>query len=539
MEYWLYLIFAGAVVVSMAAFMARTKTTYQPALAHDSVLKMLKSLNYRPGEGVCHGFSMMWALSVAAGGLQEQAFYDALHLIKRHHQGMKQKIGAIKQRLAQGVSLQRGDADFIRLMALLDGIQLGQSPELFSHLYGKSLSQAHTSSVYPMIVTQELQQKGGLTQVYLSTFSLSQSEVMLWIETLMQILGKHNIPIILSSDDHSVGFKYLVKTGQWLFIDINALFAAQDEVPYQILNNQGLAKAMFSSLFEEGSNLLFSVQAIGLPKSAVRVDFERLNRAFPVCIDYCRARNANGYNLLSLAVLSGDVDTSKAVLACDNRSREFASTAHKLSPLYLAAESNQAVLVELLLKDRRCNPNLRVDKSGTPPLFIASECGYTDVVDTLLRHPKINIDCPRQRDGMTALQIAAYMGNEEVVPILVAHGADIDAVDKEGQTAMHCASLSSRNVSNEKLFALLLSTNPSLSIRDQQGKTALDIALESANNAAINSILAHVTKANLNYARFISAESMPLLTQWVATHSPQTIVTRHATRHANAPLINI
>jgi ankyrin repeat protein len=74
--------------------------------------------------------------------------------------------------------------------------------------------------------------------------------------------------------------------------------------------------------------------------------------------------------------------------------------------------------------------------------------------------------------GLTALHYAAQSDIHLVVPLLVAHGADPNAVDREGRTALHWAAETGSLSPAEEL----LSCGASPLIRDDGGNTPADIA---------------------------------------------------------------
>lgn len=55
-------------------------TPRRNALEHEDLLTLFDKFNYEHGDGVCHGFTLTWALETAHG-LDEQ-FYSRLNLIK-------------------------------------------------------------------------------------------------------------------------------------------------------------------------------------------------------------------------------------------------------------------------------------------------------------------------------------------------------------------------------------------------------------------------------------------------------------------------
>lgn len=47
--------------------------------------------------------------------------------------------------------------------------------------------------------------------------------------------------------------------------------------------------------------------------------------------------------------------------------------------------------------------------------------------------------CSKDRDGLTPLMVAAFEGHADVVSLLLARGVEVDAINKNGHTALHMA----------------------------------------------------------------------------------------------------
>lgn len=69
------------------------------------------------------------------------------------------------------------------------------------------------------------------------------------------------------------------------------------------------------------------------------------------------------------------------------------------------------------------------------PLRLAAAQGATDIVEWLLAYAGANIEA-RDNEGFTALHFAAYCGQLATTRCLVHHGASIDAVDDNGVTPL-------------------------------------------------------------------------------------------------------
>lgn len=129
--------------------------------------------------------------------------------------------------------------------------------------------------------------------------------------------------------------------------------------------------------------------------------------------------------------------------------------------------------------------------TGTTPLLRAAKGGDVEAVKFLLEHgadPKLST-----RSGINALMAATGLGTKEedstgrfkteaqinqIVDLCLKAGADVNAQDNRGQTALHGAALLGYN----KVIQFLADHGAKVDLKDRQGKTALDAALGKAGS---------------------------------------------------------
>ena len=108
--------------------------------------------------------------------------------------------------------------------------------------------------------------------------------------------------------------------------------------------------------------------------------------------------------------------------------------------LYAAAKGGDAAAVMRLAGE---GASADAKKHGFPAVVAAAGMGHTEVVEALLR-----LGCEPNaptRHGRTALMHAAMAGHGGVVGALLKHGgADLDAVDSDGHTALTWAARNGR-----------------------------------------------------------------------------------------------
>lgn len=147
---------------------------------------------------------------------------------------------------------------------------------------------------------------------------------------------------------------------------------------------------------------------------------------------------------LRRAAIAGDVETLHALL---NQGVPIDITdPNGWTVLILAVKRGKAEVVHYLVK-RGAEVNRRT-KSGTTALYHAAQRGHAGIVRFLL-HSGANVN-ERYEDGATPLIMGAY--HLEVVRILIAAGAEIEASDDWGNTALLRAAISG---SSRSVFFLM------------------------------------------------------------------------------------
>jgi ankyrin repeat domain-containing protein 50 len=134
-----------------------------------------------------------------------------------------------------------------------------------------------------------------------------------------------------------------------------------------------------------------------------------------------------------------------------------------------AAEQGRADLASLLL-DNGANPNQR-EKHGQTALHIAAEDGHADVVAVLVAE---GADIDARVHGWTPMLLAAKNERFGIPDYLIRRGADVNAVDYCGRTALHWAAKNGWRA----LTRLLLEMGADVQAKDRFGKTPYDWAVE-------------------------------------------------------------
>ncbi|POM78898.1 Ankyrin repeat domain containing hypothetical protein 52 [Phytophthora palmivora] len=152
-----------------------------------------------------------------------------------------------------------------------------------------------------------------------------------------------------------------------------------------------------------------------------------------------------GLTPLMYAAMYGHADIVKDLLplSCQRDVDTIETKCNKkCTALYLAASQRRKTVCELLLDVGRAAVDAR-DWKGYTPLMVAAKRGYVEIVQVLLSRGA-NIEAVND-DGNRALEIASRNGRTAVVQLLLENGAFVDAPNRtRGYTALTTAALRGR-----------------------------------------------------------------------------------------------
>ncbi len=170
---------------------------------------------------------------------------------------------------------------------------------------------------------------------------------------------------------------------------------------------------------------------------------------------------------LSRAVANEEIEVVRELLIKGARANEKEDGYRKITPLFVAVETGNIEITQLLLdhgakvsaKDiEKQTPLMRLDDDATPEL-----------VELLVRYgAKVDL---ADKEGNTALILAAESVKAEVLKALIDTGADVRAKNKLGRTALMEAA------ENDDLESvkLLLEAGAEVNVRDKEGDSAWDL----------------------------------------------------------------
>ena len=196
-------------------------------------------------------------------------------------------------------------------------------------------------------------------------------------------------------------------------------------------------------------------------------------------------------NLLSLIADYAKDDEEKIPVAVDMLNVVKAANGEipddDYSALKRAALYGETNVVRVLLE-----ADIYSNHQKTRALFSAIEHNYIDIVQLFLAAgADVNA---KDNEGETALMTAASDGSTEIVRQLLAAGADVHAKDNRGKTALIFAV---RDGSTEKVQQLL-AAGADVNIADNAGQTALTIAKKNRYKEIEEQLLAAGVPINAN-----------------------------------------
>lgn len=188
-----------------------------------------------------------------------------------------------------------------------------------------------------------------------------------------------------------------------------------------------------------------------------------------------------------------DMNTLGEIYGRPGRQSTDKLTGLGLLPVLLAHGANPNATLKSPTLTRAHTPGEPSLGEGTTPLMRAAKNGDTPAIRVLMAH---GADASlRQKSGTTVLMLASGVGRGtgvfakdyateaellDAVKFLVESGADVNAANDAGQTALHVAAQAS-----DRIVQYLAEHGANLDAKDKQGRTALDVAMGAGVRARI------------------------------------------------------
>ena len=183
-------------------------------------------------------------------------------------------------------------------------------------------------------------------------------------------------------------------------------------------------------------------------------------------------------NPLVAAVMNNDLEEVKVRVAMRERINARDKSHNGLSPLHAAVENGNVEIARFLL-ERGAKANIR-DFEKRTPLMMLDEDATPEMLQLLLSFgAKLKLV---DKERNTVLHHAAAKGvNAELIRTLVIHGVNLNALNKEGKTALMLAA----EENEEEAVAVLLESGADPNIRTRDGRSAADVADGDSVRAAL------------------------------------------------------
>jgi ankyrin repeat protein len=187
--------------------------------------------------------------------------------------------------------------------------------------------------------------------------------------------------------------------------------------------------------------------------------------------------------VIYMAQVYGDAEMEKMLWrAIDDVNAKVDYHGHSL--MHLAATKGYVPLLKLL---HQANASLDIkDDVGWTPMMIASHSGHLPCVQFLVEQGA-KIEYTYNRLNHSSLRIAVINSHVEVVSYLLNAGANVDVVNWKGRTLL--TEISSSKKCQATVMRLLLDHGANIDAQDNHGWTALITAMLAENTDAVKLLL--------------------------------------------------
>ena len=138
------------------------------------------------------------------------------------------------------------------------------------------------------------------------------------------------------------------------------------------------------------------------------------------------AAQGDGMTALHWAAVNADLDVARWLVYA-GANVHATTRLNAITPLWLAAQSSDALLVRLLL-DNKAEPDAAT-MAGVTPLMIASASGNPGAVSLLIEHGA-DPNAKENTYGQTPLIFAAAYNRPDAIAVLLEHGANVGAATR-------------------------------------------------------------------------------------------------------------
>ncbi|MGQ3888500.1 ankyrin repeat domain-containing protein [Legionella sp. CNM-1927-20] len=446
-------------------------------MKHRQLIGICQALGYtqQTSEGICHGFSAMWAQAVCSNDLA--TFNKRLNYLERFKdkpEHLKDLIEQAQRNVAKG-KFNDNDEFLIEIQAFFQNVALHLAPSTGINIFNKAY-QHNEVKIAPYTQSASLEKMGGLSRTFFRVDQYNETTLKNYLVNLSeQLKDKNNAAILLSANRHTVSVRVLGKN-QFELLDTNYL----DERGKRYTAEELAAKLDYQS-FNNNNRLISWLTGTKNPLVMKTAVFTAEDNQFELDIPATEVEvkilhPSSGSLLLHTAAFSNDVATLKHI-------------------------NFNCIDVNL--------PN----SEDMSPLAIACGTGSKEAVEYLLTIPDININL-ETKTGRTPLSFAIESGNEAIVALLLNRGAKVNKIDSLGYTLLHQALLSG----NPRLIEEMLD-DPDISINQKTNRnlrTPLHLACYIGNRDIVQKL---ISRPNIDFNALCSEGLTPLMVACRMNHS--------------------
>ncbi|WP_131781660.1 ankyrin repeat domain-containing protein [Legionella gresilensis] len=425
-----------------------TKAKISSGLEHNDLLQLMERFNYKPGEGICFGFTITWAQESVSQ--REGTFYERINLIRKEKENLVAKVRRITNKIKRNQQVNYQEEQLLEINALIEAVCIAQSPHSYEPIYNGRITQTNIDNILDT-AQQGLACGGAIKKLFTKTVAMaSLIHVDDYFKYLSSLIHLHdNLVMIVSNEQHSIGLKR--HPYGWLLLDTNYLYKQSSDYPYLLLNERQLSSQLNNS-FEERGTLIINIDFIAFDNLNLRHRLQQLNNSYPVTYQHFWYKNCRNISFMEICVQSGDDLSIREMARLQNKRGNLLTQTQVKDALRLTVDCNQSKILAILME---------------------------------IRDLDINIAC--QSDGKTALGLACKLGNLPLVKLLITHPhIDINRADDKVNTPLMIACKYSKQ--SMELITLLLQAGANLIIQNCDRKNALRIARENDNKIAIAAI---------------------------------------------------
>jgi ankyrin repeat protein len=191
----------------------------------------------------------------------------------------------------------------------------------------------------------------------------------------------------------------------------------------------------------------------------------------------------NYYDQALLQLLAARIDHNDMLVLLLKKGANIETrslTNYSQTALLVATSAGNHIAVQLLL-ERGANVNA-TDAGGYTSLMYAVNMGNEMMVNLMLQYEALT-EVKVISSGRTALGLAARFGHDAIVRLLLEHGAEVEAVDNDGETALHDATFGGHLTVME---VLVVQGHANVDAQDSSGQTPLMMAAEYGEDEAVH-----------------------------------------------------